>query len=30
MKALSGEDDVTIAQVIGTGATVDERAEAQA
>ncbi|HKH26981.1 MAG TPA: hypothetical protein VKA61_01450 [Sphingomicrobium sp.] len=29
-KAVSGADDVTIAQIIGTGATVDELAEAQA
>ncbi|TYO63577.1 hypothetical protein FXV83_26735 [Bradyrhizobium hipponense] len=29
-KAISGADDVTIAQIIGTGATVDELAEAQA
>jgi hypothetical protein len=29
-KAISGADDVTIAQMIGTGATVDELAEAQA
>jgi len=29
-KAVAGADDVTIAQIIGTGATVDELAEAQA
>jgi hypothetical protein len=29
-KAVVGADDVTIAQIIGTGATVDELAEAQA
>ncbi|PJG54656.1 hypothetical protein CVM73_13410 [Bradyrhizobium forestalis] len=29
-KVLSGADDVTIAKIIGTGATVDELAEAQA
>ncbi|MGY3033149.1 hypothetical protein ACVIIV_002319 [Bradyrhizobium sp. USDA 4354] len=29
-KVLSGADDVTIAQIIGTGATVEELAEAQA
>lgn len=29
-KAINGADDVTIAQIIGTGATVDELAEAQA
>ena len=29
-KAVGGADDVTIAQIIGTGATVDELAEAQA
>jgi hypothetical protein len=29
-KAIGGADDVTIAQMIGTGATVDELAEAQA
>jgi hypothetical protein len=29
-KVVSGADDVTIAQIIGTGATVDELAEAQA
>ncbi len=29
-KAISRADDVTIAQIIGTGATVDELAEAQA
>ena len=29
-KAIGGADDVTIAQIIGTGATVDELAEAQA
>jgi hypothetical protein len=29
-KAVSGADDVTIAQIIGTGATADELAEAQA
>ena len=28
-RAVSGADDVTIAQIIGTGATVDELAEAQ-
>jgi hypothetical protein len=28
--AIGGADDVTIAQMIGTGATVDELAEAQA
>lgn len=28
--AISGADDVTIAQIIGTGATVDELAEASA
>ncbi|QDW36481.1 hypothetical protein FFI89_004570 [Bradyrhizobium sp. KBS0727] len=30
IKAISGADDVTIAQIIGTGASVDELAEAQA
>ena len=30
MKALGRADDVTIAEIIGTGATVDELAEAQA
>jgi hypothetical protein len=30
VKAISGADEVTIAQMIGTGATVDELAEAQA
>jgi len=29
-RAVGGADDVTIAQIIGTGATVDELAEAQA
>jgi len=29
-KVVGGADDVTIAQIIGTGATVDELAEAQA
>ena len=29
-RAVSGADDVTIAQIIGTGATADELAEAQA
>jgi hypothetical protein len=29
-RAVSGADDVTIAQIIGTGATVDELAEAKA
>ena len=29
-KAVSGADDVAIAEIIGTGATVDELAEAQA
>lgn len=29
-KAVASADDVTIAQIIGTGATVDELAEAQA
>lgn len=29
-RAVAGADDVTIAQIIGTGATVDELAEAQA
>ena len=29
-KAVGGADDVTIAQIIGTGATADELAEAQA
>lgn len=30
VKAVDGADDVTIAQIIGTGATVEELAEAQA
>jgi hypothetical protein len=30
IKALGGADDVAIAQIIGTGATVDELAQAQA
>jgi hypothetical protein len=30
IKAVSGADDVAIAQIIGTGATIDELAEAQA
>ncbi|WFU42291.1 hypothetical protein QA640_07410 [Bradyrhizobium sp. CB82] len=30
IKAVSGADDVTIAQIIGTGATIEELAEAQA
>ncbi|THD62071.1 MAG: hypothetical protein E7813_20910 [Bradyrhizobium sp.] len=30
IKAVAGGDDVTIAQIIGTGATIDELAEAQA
>jgi hypothetical protein len=30
LKAVSAADDATIAQIIGTGATVDELAEAQA
>lgn len=30
IKAISGADDVTIAEIIGTGATVDELAEAKA
>jgi len=30
IKAIGGADDVTIAEIIGTGATVDELAEAQA
>lgn len=30
VKAISGADDITVAQIIGTGATVDELAEAQA
>ena len=30
VRAVSGADEVTIAQIIGTGATVDELAEAQA
>lgn len=30
IKAISGADDVTIAQIIGIGASVDELAEAQA
>ena len=29
-RAVGGADDVTIAQIIGTGATVDELAEARA
>jgi hypothetical protein len=29
-RAVAGADDVTIAQIIGTGATIDELAEAQA
>ena len=29
-KAVASADDVTIAQIIGTGATIDELAEAQA
>lgn len=29
-RVVSGADDVTIAEIIGTGATVDELAEAQA
>jgi hypothetical protein len=29
-KAVSGADDVTIAEIIGTGATAEELAEAQA
>jgi hypothetical protein len=29
-RAVSGADDVTIAEIIGTGATVEELAEAQA
>jgi len=29
-KAVAGADDVTIAEIIGTGATVDELAEGQA
>jgi hypothetical protein len=29
-KAIGGADDVTIAEIIGTGATTDELAEAQA
>ena len=29
-RTVAGADDVTIAQIIGTGATVDELAEAQA
>jgi hypothetical protein len=29
-RAVNGADDVTIAQIIGTGATVDELAEAKA
>jgi hypothetical protein len=29
-KAVSGADDVTIAEIIGTGATIEELAEAQA
>ena len=29
-RVVGGADDVTIAQIIGTGATVDELAEAQA
>jgi hypothetical protein len=30
IKAVGGADDVAIAQIIGTGATVDELAQAQA
>ena len=30
VRAVGGADDVTIAQIIGTGATVDELAEAKA
>ena len=30
IKAIRGADDVTIAQIIGTGATIEELAEAQA
>jgi hypothetical protein len=30
IKAVGGADDVTIAEIIGTGATADELAEAQA
>jgi hypothetical protein len=30
VRAVSGADDVTIAEIIGTGATVEELAEAQA
>ena len=30
IKAIGGADDVAIAQIIGTGATVDELAQAQA
>ncbi len=30
IKAVGGADDVAIAQMIGTGATIDELAEAQA
>jgi len=30
IKAISDADDVTIAQIVGTGASVDELAEAQA
>jgi hypothetical protein len=30
IKAVGGADDVAIAQIIGTGATIDELAEAQA
>ena len=30
IKAVGGADDVAIAEIIGTGATVDELAEAQA
>jgi len=30
IKAVGGVDDVTIAEIIGTGATADELAEAQA
>ncbi|WP_369720791.1 MULTISPECIES: hypothetical protein [unclassified Bradyrhizobium] len=29
-KAIGGADDATIAEIIGTGATIDELAEAQA
>jgi hypothetical protein len=30
IKTISGADDVTIAEIIGTGATIEELAEAQA